>query len=77
MSKYEASVSHHTLCMGIWSGSNNFVYILSRISLVGNKQKQKRNKNINIKKRHCTDFKTDLSPETGNFFGPKRAMFGR
>ena len=47
---YEASLWE------IWSGSNNRVYNVSRISLVGNKKEKK----VKIKTRHRIDFEADL-----------------
>ena len=57
----------------IWSGSNNSVYILSRISLVGNtkitKTNKQTNKQINKQTRHRTDFEADLWPELNVDYG--------
>ena len=52
-----ASLSHYTLCMEIWSGSNNRVYMYQWLA---------KKKKIKLKK--CTNFEADLWPETGDFF---------
>ena len=53
-----ASLSHHTLCMGIWIGSSNCVYMYHIFSLVG--QIKKITEKRKTKTVHRTDFEADL-----------------